>query len=320
MTARILILDVALLALMILASRLALVIHEGGGHAVPATLLGARQVTMRLSPLGGGFVSADYPPGRAPSTTGIALFDLGGIALNLLTGAAAWITARRLQSRGLTHVALLFLGVGSVAGAILYLTCGLYYGSGDPVGFNPATEDISHLQWMWVLFLPAAAATLWFGTRHYLEFLSGHATLDSHRRRIGWTLATVGVVGLCYGGLWLALRNPQIEGSTAKWRLDREIEKETERRIAAQPAPPPPATLRPAAPPPPPVVVRPEEVAHRVPPPVGPIVLYATFAGAALAAAWRTRPSPGTASCSPGVAIGLAALAAIAVVMFRLLG
>ena len=319
MIGRILILDVALLALMILASRLALVIHEGGGHALPATLLGARKVSIRLSPLGGGFVSVDYPAGRPPSRTGIAIFDLGGIALNLLTGAVAWFAARRLKSRGLPYVALLFLGVGSVAGAILYLTCGFYYGSGDPVGFNPATEDISHLQWAWVLLLPTAAGTLWFGTRHYLEFLSGHATLETPLRRIGWTLATVGIVGLCYGGLWLALRNPQIEGSTAKWRLDREIQKETERRIAAQPAPPPPATPR-SNPTPPPPVVRPEEVAHRVPPPVGPIVLYATFAAAALAAAWRTRPALTTGRLQPAIALGLAVLAAGVVTAFALFG
>src|SRR6185295_4768767 len=84
--ARLLVLDLALLALMILASRLALVLHEGGGHAVPAKLLGARQVSMRLSALGGGFVSVDYPAGRAPSATGTVIFDLGGIAVNLVTG------------------------------------------------------------------------------------------------------------------------------------------------------------------------------------------------------------------------------------------
>src|SRR5581483_4853435 len=147
---KLLVLDLALLAIMVLASRLALVIHEGGGHAVPAKILGARRISMRLSPLGGGFVSVDYPAGRAPSAAGIAVFDLGGIALNLLTGAAAWFAARRLRSRGLGYVALLFLGVGSVAGAIVYLTTGFYYGSGDPVGFCPRTEDIRHVQPMWV--------------------------------------------------------------------------------------------------------------------------------------------------------------------------
>src|SRR6185436_16637992 len=92
-------LDLALLALMILASRLALVLHEVGGHAVPAKVLGANHVEVRLSPLGGGYVSPTFP--KPVSTTGTMIFDLGGIALNLITGAAAWFAARRLGSRGL---------------------------------------------------------------------------------------------------------------------------------------------------------------------------------------------------------------------------
>jgi phosphatidylglycerophosphate synthase len=316
---RLLVLNLALLALMILASRLALVIHEGGGHAVPATMLGARKVTIRLSALGGGFVSVDYPQSHPPSKAGVVIFDLGGIALNLLTGAGAWFWARRLKTRELPYIALLFVGVGSVAGAILYLTCGFYYGSGDPVGFAPATEDISNLQWAWVLFLPAAAAVAWLGARHYLDFLSGHVQLDSPRRRIGWMLATVGAAGLCYFGLWLALRNPQIEGSTAQWRLEREIEKETVRRTEVEAARTPvPTPLH--TPPPAQIVVRAEEVADRVPAPVGPLVLYGTFAVSGMAALWRARPSPATAESRPAIALGLAALAAGIVTAFALWG
>jgi len=114
---RFLLLDLALLALMILASRLALVLHEVGGHAVPAKILGATALEVRLSPLGGGYVSPTFP--KPVGTAGTVVFDLGGIAINLLTGAAAWFCARRLASRGLGYVALLFLGVGSVAGALV---------------------------------------------------------------------------------------------------------------------------------------------------------------------------------------------------------
>lgn len=316
-----LILNVALLALMILAGRLALVIHEVGGHAIVARALGAREVRVRLSPLGGGFVSAVYPAGRPPSTAGVAIFDLGGIALNLITGAAAWIGARFWRGRSAGYLALLFFGVGSVAGAIVYLTCGLYYGSGDPVGLSPGTEDIAALQWMWVLFLPAAAGVAWLGTRHYLDFLSGHAPLDTGKRRLGWMLATVGLAGLSYGGLWLWLRNPQIEGSTAKWRLEQEIVRETARRTQAQ-AVRPPAPSKPAipAPPPPPVVVLPQEVAHRVPSPAGPIILYATSLASALVGTVMARPGAHDARLPAALASGLAALAALAVFLFHRLG
>lgn len=313
---RIVWLNLALLAIMILASRLALVIHEVGGHAVPAWFLGAKSVDIRLSPLGGGFVSPAFaaPPGPA----GNAVFCLGGIALNLLTGAAAWIAARRLKTRGLAHIGLLFLGVGSVGGAIVYLSNGLYYGSGDPVGLAPRTEDIRHLQWAWILFVPAGAALAWAAVRHYLDFLSGHAELGSARRRIGLSAATVGAVALSYFGLWLALRDPDIEGSTSSWRLEIEIAKETERRVAAQqalqPTPEAPPTT-PAFP-----VVRPEEVAHRVPKPVGPIVLYATAVLAGLLSAARARPAGVPATLKPAWALDLAALAAFTVLGFRFLG
>ena len=315
---RLLLLDLALLALMILASRLALVLHEVGGHAVPAKVLGAREIEIRLSPLGGGYVSPTFP--RPVGTAGKLVFDLGGITINLITGAAAWFFARRLASRGIGTAALLFLGVGSVAGAIVYLACGFYYGSGDPVGFAPDTEDISHLQWMWILFLPFAAAVGWFGPRHYLDFLAGHAGTETARRRLLATGATVGLAGLAYFGLWLALRNPQIEGSTRAWRIQQEITKETIARAKAQAAQPAPPPAEAPAPPPAPIVVRAEDVADRVPPPIGPIVLYATFIVAAIASVCRARPSPGSASLRPSVALGLGVLAAVAVGLFRLFG
>ena len=315
---RFLLLDLALLALMILASRLALVLHEVGGHAVPAKILGATALEVRLSPLGGGYVSPTFP--KPVGTAGTVVFDLGGIAINLLTGAAAWFCARRLASRGLGYVALLFLGVGSVAGALVYLACGFYYGSGDPVGFAPATEDISHLQGMWILFLPAAAAVGWFGPRHFLDFLAGHFSTETARRRLLATGATVGLAGLAYFGLWLALRDPRIEGSTRQWRLQREIAKETIARVQAQAAKPPPPPTAAPAPPPAQVIVRAEDVVDRIPPPIGPIVLYATFFVAGIASICRAQPTPGNATVRPAVAVGLAALAGVAVGLFRLFG
>lgn len=313
---RVLLLDLALLALMILASRLALVLHEVGGHAVPAKVLGAKRVEVRLSPLGGGYVSPTFP--NPVGVVGTVVFDLGGIAINLITGAAAWFFARRLASRGLGYLALLFLGVGSVAGALVYLACGFYYGSGDPVGFAPATEDISHLQWAWILFLPAAAAVGWLSPRHFLE--AGLFPAETPRRRLLAIGATVGLVGLAYFGLWLALRNPQIEGSTRTWRIEREIARETIARVKAEAAKPPPPPTPAPAPPPAPIVVRAEDVADRVPPPIGPIVLYATFAVAGLVSIVRARPASGTVAVRPAAAMGLAVIAAITVGLFRLFG
>jgi hypothetical protein len=315
---KVLILDLALLAIMILASRLALVIHELGGHALPAKMLGARRVEVRLSALGGGYVSPTFPASRPPSAAGTVLFSLGGLALNLLSGLGAWIWARRLSSRGLAYVALLFMAVGSVAGGLSYLGCGFYYGSGDPVGFAPVTNDISRAQWTWILFVPLTGAVGWIGARHFMDFLAGRRPLGSAPRRVGALLLTAGLVGLAYGGLWLALRDPEIEGSTRQWRLEREVEKEVARRAQAQIVAPPPAPSMPRPAPPPPPVVRPDEVADRVPAPVGPIVLYASALVGVLAGAATARPEGEAIPVRWAHALGLAALAAVLVTLFRL--
>src|SRR5687767_1324211 len=107
--------DLALLAILILASRLALAAHEGGGHALPALAFGATDVELRMSALGGGYVKYRLP---SPRPDQIAVIKLGGIAVNLATGLAAWILARRMSSRGLAHLGALIFGVGSVGGAL----------------------------------------------------------------------------------------------------------------------------------------------------------------------------------------------------------
>ncbi|HEX7901881.1 MAG TPA: hypothetical protein VF950_29250 [Planctomycetota bacterium] len=299
---KLLLFDLALLAILILASRLALVAHEGGGHALPALACGASDVELKLSPLGGGYVKYRL---ASPSPAQIALIKLGGIAVNLATGLVAWILARRMSSRGLVHLGLLIFGVGSVGGALVYLSNGLYYGSGDPTGFAPRTLDIAALRPLWLLGPPAGAAVAWIAAGHWSDVLSTLVTPKGRAGRIGWTLVTLGVAGAAYGGLWLALRDAKIEGSTRQWRLEREVAKEVERR-----------TTSPAAP----VVVKPEDVAHRLPSPAGPIAFYAAglLAGAvSLARPWKSG-LPG--AWPPWGAAALGVVAAGTVALLRVFG
>lgn len=302
-------LDLGLLALIVLASRAALVIHEVGGHALPAWAFGAEEVSTRMSPLGGGFVRYEFPPGVALTETEIFITKLGGIALNLVTGIGFWILARRIRKHGWISVGSLIIGAGSVGGALVYLSNGFYYGSGDPVGFAPRSGDISSVQWLWVLMVPVAAGVAWLGARHYLDFLSGQVSMETAGRRIRWVLMTLGAAGLAYGGLWWMLKDSTLEGSTRQWRLEREIARETERR-AALPKPTP-SVPKPVERP---KIVRAEEVAHRIPPPVGPWVLTGVSLAAMLAAFRKggllveqkeLRPAP--AFCLAGLAAAIVA-------------
>ncbi len=291
---KVLLVDLALLAVMVLASRAALVLHEVAGHALVARAVGADRVSIRMSAFGGGYVEWKYPASKRPSPFEKACVRLSGIALNLVTGAAAWILARRLRRRGFLYAGVFAFGVGSVVGGLVYLSNGFYYGSGDPTGFAPATEDIRAWQWVWIPLVPCAAGAAWLGARHYLDFLAGRASLDRGWKRIVWTLGTVGVAGLAYGGLWLAFRDTKIEGSTYQWRVEKEMARERQIRAAEQVVRPlPPGTPGTQNLPPPRPAVRPEEVKHRVPPPVGPIVLAASVALAALVSLGRARPPEG---------------------------
>jgi hypothetical protein len=310
-------LELALLSLMILGSRAALVLHELGGHALPAWAMGARHFEVRMSALGGGYVRYRFPEGKGPGASGLILISMGGILVNLLTGMAAWIVTRRQKGRGLLHLALLFFGVGSVGGAVVYLCNGFYYGSGDPAGLAPYSEDISRVQWMWTLFVPAGAAVAWIAARQYADFLSGFMSQETVGRRVGGLLGTAGLAALAYGGLWLALHNPRVEGSTAQWRLDQEIQKEVARRT---PAPPesgslPDTDVSPPAGPTP--TVKAEEVIDRVPPPIGPFVLFGAVAGSGILGLWGIRPRARDLESLPVLrVIGLVLLATGGVLAF----
>ena len=325
---RLLLLDGALLGLAILASRAALLLHEVVGHGLTALALGAQGFTLKLSLLGGGYVS---PVGLRASGAGYAFFSLGGIAVNLLTGGVAWIVARRLRRRGLLYAFLLMLGAGSIGQALFYLATGFYYGEGDPEGFTGRPGgDLSHLQWMWLLFpLPFAAAAAW-SARGWLDFLAGHAPVDTPGRRVGWVTATVGVVTIAYFGLWFATWNAKVDVTMRSQRRHTEFvklkeEKLREQRRAPPPPPPPPAVTPappapPPAPPPPPVVTQ-EEVEARVPAPIAGVTMLAAGLLAAAVVVLRRHPPPGEpATLSPLAAAVPMAVAAAALGAISMMG
>lgn len=317
---RLLLLDLVLLSLTVLASRAALLIHELGGHALPALAFGAERIEAEFSFFGGGWVHHHFPAGVAPSPFGAFVISLGGIVLNALTGAAAWIAARRwIRSRGPAYLFLLFLGAGSLGAALCYLGNGLYYGTGDPVGFVPVTQDISGIQWMWTFTVPALAVVAGYAAKGWLDSLAAFASVETSSRRFGWTAATVGASTAVYLGLWLATWNVEVDFTLRELRLEQEVAKEVERRIEASESakketPTPPSTA------PTIVVVRPEEVEERVPPPMSTLALLFAGAAGAFAALWKVRPSVANGEIRGRTAFLLAACAMTVVAALAFLG
>jgi len=268
---RLLLLDLALLASLVVASRAALVIHEVGGHALPAAACGETNVRLSLSLFGGGRVDWD----GAVSSPVVAL---GGIALNLLTGGLAWAFARG-------RIVPLVFGVGSVGQAFFYLGNGTFWQAGDPAGLWP--------QWLWPLFVPPFAAVAYFAARAWLRFLGRHAAVDTWRRRIGWSGATMGAAAAAYLGLWWLSWNPRAEATLADLRVQEEMREEQARR--SEPA----------------VPVTRADVASRMPLPWAMIALLAGGAAASLAALVRAAPPVEPAELSARACVLLAGVAGL---------
>jgi len=311
---RLALLDGALLGLAILASRLALILHEGVGHGLTAIVLGAQRVSLRLSLFGGGFVET---PGLRTSAAGHSFHLLGGFAVNFLTGAAAWFIARRLKRRGLLYAFLLMLGAGSIGQALFYLANGFYYDQGDPKGFVGPGQSLAPIQWMWILFVVPFGMAAGLAARGWLDFLSGHAPVDTPRRRFAWTAATVVVVIGAYLGLWAATWDTRVDVTLRQQRVQTEIARETQRR----PPPPPPMPATPEAPAPPPPVVTEADVAPKIPPQVVPWAMLAAGLLGAGIVLWRARPAPAEpATMTPWGAAVPIALAAAAIGAIALMG
>lgn len=111
--------------------------HEALGHLSCAKLFGGDARGLWFHP--GAAVSSYRLPLDA-STVARIVTGASGIAVQLVTGLAAFYLARRLRS-----VSLFVYAVASITAATSYAALGLYYEWGDPVGVvaNIAGRDAS---------------------------------------------------------------------------------------------------------------------------------------------------------------------------------
>jgi hypothetical protein len=184
---------VALVAL--LTSRVMLLVHEFGGHAAPASLFGGRISGWFLFLFAGGRVSyrvLDLDVGRRLVVT------LGGIAIELAVGAAAFVLARRLRARPVGAFCLLCVGTVLVGHAAIYLARGVHYGFGDGAFLAQRLGGARAIVVFGASALAVGAAVA--GGRRLARLPA--ALFDGTPRRVaGATLLAFACAGLVHGGL-----------------------------------------------------------------------------------------------------------------------
>jgi hypothetical protein len=185
-------------SVVLLTSRVMLLLHEFAGHAAPAALFGGRITGWYLFLFAGGRVS--YRLGNLDSGRRLVV-SLGGIALELLLGAGAFVLARRLRARAVTSFALVAVGTVLVGHATMYLARGVHYGFGDG---TLLAQRLGSARVIVVLVATAVAvAVAVAGGTRLARFAA--AFFDGTPRRVaGAVLLVFACAGLVHGALAFA--------------------------------------------------------------------------------------------------------------------
>lgn len=195
-------LSVLVASVALLTSRVMLLLHEFGGHAAPAALFGGRVTGWYLFLFAGGRVS--YRLGPLDPARRLVV-SLGGIALELVIGAAAFALARRMRRHGADRATasfcLLAVGTVLVGHGAMYLARGVHYGFGDGA-FLAQRLGASRV----VVVLAASALAVGVAiaggrrlARHAASFFGGTA-----RRAAAAILLVFACAGLVHGALAFA--------------------------------------------------------------------------------------------------------------------
>ena len=223
-----LLLDLFLLSLLILATRLATFLHEVMGHALAAGLFGADLRGVRLSLFGGG--NAYYHFGAALAPLPAFLVAFSGILVNLTTGLFAF---RWSERHGMSPAALLFLslfGMVSLLGALNYTCLGFYYQVGDPVawGRNPFGAD-----WAWIPFFAASLPAAFLGVRFFLRPLRPWFPSTGFAGKATALALTLGLTSCAYAGLYGLTRQRSVALDTRAIAYNRVAEEVRREKNAA---------------------------------------------------------------------------------------
>ncbi|MBU2488409.1 MAG: hypothetical protein KKA60_03365 [Proteobacteria bacterium] len=196
---------VYVLALLILATRLATALHELLGHAALALALGGRVEEVWVSLLGGGRVAVSGLE-QAGAATALA-FAFSGLAVNLVLGlTAAWLLFRGADEQNPGSGPVLFVSLFAMAGtcgALAYLALGAWYDFGDPAAWSRSGTGGAWIVWAAPILAMAPAA--WYTARTWARVQQSLFPRSGFRGRLGVAAATLGLACAAYGSLFLAL-------------------------------------------------------------------------------------------------------------------
>lgn len=182
-----------ILAAMILATRLATLLHEAIGHALVAVFFGGKLTSLQVSLFGGGEVFYNFlEPIRVLPRFCVAE---GGILLNFILGGIVWLFAGKFKRYPVFSVFISIFILVNILGALAYLVLGIYYHHGDPVMWMeyPLTAG----NW-WIPFLLIAPLVSFMAVGTYVRLQESFFPANSFTARIGVAIVTLGLATLIY--------------------------------------------------------------------------------------------------------------------------
>ncbi|HEX7700617.1 MAG TPA: hypothetical protein VF403_07850, partial [Kofleriaceae bacterium] len=194
--------DLLLVGLLIIVTRVGCILHEAGGHALVAYLLGAKIRSLEVTLFAGGSVDFRFPVAQPwCEFWSIA----AGMLLNFVSGVVALLFVRRCESRPVLGPLLAMFGAISILLPLAYLAIGLYYGVGDP---ESLLQHVTSGRVPWdrlVLSLPFLALTPWvsyLAVRPYCRIQQARFPSATYRGRLAIGALTLGVASIVYLGLY----------------------------------------------------------------------------------------------------------------------
>ena len=201
MMKRLFLFNLTSLFLLILATRTATILHEVLGHGLVGKLLGGDQLSIKVSLFGGGETLIDF---REPlSLIEHFVFSMGGIIINLVSGAIVFLLVMKLKRMGQTSKIIF----NPVCRMQCYRRFALHNNWLILWCWRPASwvisdfdRSVSRNLW-WILVLPLSFVSYLF-IKRYLDLISIYFAHGNFLKRLTTIVLTLGITVGTYGVLF----------------------------------------------------------------------------------------------------------------------